>query len=1061
MGFVLYRSSAGSGKTYTLVKEYLKTILKNPDKFKHILAVTFTNKAAGEMKERIMFSLKKLAKGEDKNLENTINKEMPGLEDIKKISSQILTALLHNYSDFAIMTIDSFIHKVIKAFALEIGLPLNFGIDLNYDKIKSYVTERLLGNVGKDEFTTEIILQFVFERIKADKSWNIEGDIRKFEEELFSEKNLHWVQALEQLDSNTVLLYVEQLKNIRDKYINQINDLGNKAGQLIREAGLREADFAYGKSGSAGFLLRKCAGMRGNDLKTFTISKRLIDEIWVAKSAGNEIKAAVETVLDNGLTAIRETLLHLYDTEHSQALTAYLVLENIYMAAIISQLKRLVDEYKKKNNLIPISEFNTRVYDIVKNSPVPFIYSILGEKYTHYLVDEFQDTSRMQWENLLPLIENSLGSGYFNMAVGDGKQSIYRWRGGDVEIMEKDIEARIFAEQLTIKPLAHNWRSRKHIVDFNNRFFQSLHEHFSQTNELLGQIYSDISQIPVRMDGGFVSLEFIQEPETKKGKKGQPPVRQNMEKEETALDPAETIFEKVHAIIKKHLQRGCRLGDIAILVRVKKEGETVAGRLMQNNIPVVSPDSLILHKTPLIRFLLAILNYLAQPKDKIVGASLIYYLAMYKKENPMDPASIGDYFIDDRQWEISKELEEFDRRKKYLIRMPIYEVMEEVIRVFRLDRDLDFVTTGYLQAFLDIVAGYAAENNVDISSFLDWWEFNKDQFNVIVPEGKEAVKIMTIHKAKGLEFPVVIIPYAGWKETLDDQMWLRSNPPLPTEPVLDMPLPVNRSKSLEDSFFKKELAQEREKVLIDNINLLYVAQTRAVDSLHIIARKNKEPGNYERFRQSAVPLMKEDPGMEGGFCFGETPGPMDVEEKVDEIDFSQADELISQHWVPRILIRRHAKEFWKFDDSYKSEKRNWGILIHEIMAGIRHASDVPRAVAAAVAAGNISSSERKTLETQIRRVVEAKYARHWFLPPYSDKAMNESDIITPRDTLRPDRVMITPNEVVVVDFKTGGKSPDHSRQVETYKQALQKMGYATAKVKGFLFYLNSLDIEEV
>jgi ATP-dependent helicase/nuclease subunit A len=230
MGFVLYRSSAGSGKTYTLVKEYLKMILENPGKFKHILAITFTNKAAGEMKDRIMQSLKKLAKGEDKILENTLLQEMPQLQQIDKLSSDILTSLLHNYSDFAIMTIDSFIHKVIKAFALEIGLPLNFGIDLNYEKIETYVIERLLSSVGKDAYITDIILKFVFSRVQEEKSWNIEEDIRKFERELFNEKNIEWIQTVGSFDNIMFYRCMEQLETVRNNYVRKLTCNGPHPG---------------------------------------------------------------------------------------------------------------------------------------------------------------------------------------------------------------------------------------------------------------------------------------------------------------------------------------------------------------------------------------------------------------------------------------------------------------------------------------------------------------------------------------------------------------------------------------------------------------------------------------------------------------------------------------------------------------------------------------------------------------------------------------------------------------------------------------------------------------
>ena len=248
MGFVLYRSSAGSGKTFTLVKEYLKLVLEDPDKFKHILAVTFTNKAAGEMKERILKALKKLSKKEDKPLADLLKQENPQLHHIEQVSSALLTTLLHNYSDFAIMTIDSFIHRVIKAFALELGLPLNFTIDMNYAKIEEYVIEKLLAGVGKDDYITDIILEFVFSRVQEEKSWNIEPEIKRFEKELFNEKNIDWVTAVSKFDNIRFHRLAAQLQQMQRDYVQKFNQLGTRALELMRSAGLSIDDFAYKKS---------------------------------------------------------------------------------------------------------------------------------------------------------------------------------------------------------------------------------------------------------------------------------------------------------------------------------------------------------------------------------------------------------------------------------------------------------------------------------------------------------------------------------------------------------------------------------------------------------------------------------------------------------------------------------------------------------------------------------------------------------------------------------------------------------------------------------------------
>jgi len=832
-------------------------------------------------------------------------------------------------------------------------------------------------------------------------------------------------------------------KKLPENYIHKINKLGRKALDLIRAAGLTLDDFAYKKSGAAGFLV-KCAGLRVGGEKEFEMGVRFREGKWTSKNTPGDLAAAVERLLAGGLEQIHRDLIDHYDTQRRQALTASAILDNIYLAAIINRVKLLIEEYKKDNNVVPISEFNMKVYEIVKNSPVPFIYSLLGEKYNHYLIDEFQDTSRLQWENLFPLIDNSLGSGFFSMAVGDSKQSIYRWRGGDVEIMERDINNKINPQQRTISVLDTNYRSRKNIVDFNNRFFAALRSYYRE-EKLLEDIYSDIQQKTIINRGGFVSLQFIEEEGTK---------------EDTDL----SVIARVQEVIGDCLERGFQLNDIAILVRENKNSQVIAGHLLGNHIPVVSPDSLNLAKIPLIAFLINVLTYLTNPEDKIAEAALVYYVGMNKRFEPLESISIGNLFMKMGGWEKMQELMEFNKLKNYLIRLPVYEVIEEVIRIFKLnppDKSLDFENSGYLQAFLDVVSGYTSENSVDLSAFLDWWEFNRERFFLEVPENKPAVRIMTIHKAKGLEFPVVIIPYAEWDHRPDKQVWLKPEPLLPTDPPIDTPMPVNTSKFLEETQFKAGYEREKEKVLIDNINLLYVAFTRAIDSLHIIVRRKSKMENYERLNDLAVPLMNKDEESQGSFTFGE---PLHKEkkprEKPPDIDFQETSQLISNQWYPKIAIRRKAKEFWRFDEGYREQRRTWGILIHQVLANIRYMEDLPSALNKTLVSGDITAKERDDLEEKIRDIFKVPEVATWFTPIPGYRVFTESPLLTDNEVLRPDRVIIG-DSVTVIDFKTGSKQASHIEQMLRYMTTIQTMGYREENIRAYLFYLESKEIDEV
>jgi len=1037
MAFYLYRSSAGSGKTYTLVKEYLKIVLQNPERFKNILAVTFTNKAAAEMKERIIEALHRLRQGEDAELEQVLSGELPGTIDIRGRSGEILTHILHHYTDFAIMTIDSFIHRVIKAFALEIGLPLNFGIDLNLARLETWVLEKMLSQVGQDKFITDVILRFVFSRVEDEKSWNIDGDIRRFEKEILNEKNIDRVKGLGAFGAGQFAALTGQLDDLRRVFIRQVRVEAQTALDLVERAGLSSDDFPYKERGILG-TFQKCARLKERDLKEFTLGRRFLDGLWTSNSTEGAKKALIDGLLPGGLETARQRIMTIYETGRPAALTAAFVLENIYLGAIINHLQNLIEDYKKQNNVIPIAEFNIRVNEIVNNSPVPFIYALLGEKYNHYLIDEFQDTSKLQWENLVPLIENALGSDYFNMAVGDGKQSIYRWRGGDVEIMEKGIASRIGHAGLTVGKLAKNYRSREQIVAFNNRFFGAVAEYFQPDNPLLFMIYRDVAQESGARPGGLVSLSLI---------------------EDAAHVPGgdRAVFDRVIEIIDGCRNRGFGYGDIAILVRENKEGQKIAAHLLEKRIPVVSPDSLVMSKIPLIRWLLDVLTFLSNPGEQISKASIIYYLSLSQKQGPLTPGQVGLALLGDDPWDLLPELAEFSRRKQYLIRLPVYEVIEEVIRIFRLDRALDFTTTGYLQAFLNVAADYSTKNSLDIASFLEWWTFNQEDFFLEVPETKPAVRIMTIHKAKGLEFPVVIIPYANWGHNLDKRLWLTADPPLPTRPSLTLPLPVNTHKLLQETHFQADYHQELEKVLIDNINLLYVAFTRAREGLYVIARHRGEADPYKNYRllqELAVPFMTEVPEKPGHWIFGESTPAGKKQDKPTPITYLEAGILVSFRWYEKISIRRNSREFWKFDASFRTGRRSLGILVHRILSAIASPAEVDKAIERALFTGELALADKDALRLRLTEIFTDETVRGWFSP--GRQVFSEAPIMTDTGILRPDRVLVDGDKAIIIDFKTGAREPSHLRQMQKYRQAVVSMGFS--RVQGFLFYLDNREI---
>ena len=1020
MGLELYRASAGSGKTYTLVKEYIKLVLEKPEKFNNILAITFTNKAAAEMKERIIKSLKNLSSEEDRDLEELIRRENPQIKNIKKSSEEVLKCLLHNYTDFAVTTIDSFIFKLINSFALELNLPLYFDVDLNYEKMDTYVLEKILAEVGEDVYVTDIILKFIFSKIWSGKSWNVEDDIRRFEKQISVEKNLNWIETIGILKPEIFYDFIQELEKIRNQYRNQLNSLGKRGYEMISSAGLEI------KSRSPAAFLKKTSQLKTGEIKEYSLYKSFQENKWYSVSAESGIKSSFETLLKTGLSEIREQILSLHARDHSLVLTAIAILDKIYLLAIVNQIKTFVDVYKNEFNVIPIYEFYIKFNRIVKNFSIPFIYSILGEKYIHYLVDEFQDTSRLQWENLFPLIENSIGYDNYNMVVGDGKQSIYRWRGGDVEIMEKDLKEKIHPEQIRIKPLDENHRSKKNIVDFNNGFFKKIIKTRIEKNPLLAKIYDDITQIPVSQKDGFVSVEFLS-PEN---------------------DTDAQIFLKTFKKIEETLFRGYNYSDICILVREKKEGQAIAQSLLDNQIPVISPDSLLLPKVPIIQFLLNVMKFLVNPSDRIIEYSIINFMAAYSKIESGDSKNL---FLYNRS-SFPPQISEFFSRKEYLIRMPIYELIEEMIRIFGLPESLNFKNSGFLQAFLDVVLSYSSKYSDEILSFLDWWEFKKEDFSIDVPEIKNAVKIMTIHKAKGLEFPVVIIPYADWKHKHDFELWLKSSKKFSKNPISEIPLLVNHNKILENTYFKDDIYTEDEKKWIDNINLLYVAFTRAIDALFIISDTKNE--NYDFLNKYAPEFMKK--GEHENFTYG-NPFVKDTKKKVPETSSIETNELISNRWFKKISIRKKSEQFWKFDSSYRSQKVNWGIILHQILSNITKPEDVDDSAEKFVKTGDISANEKEIIKQKLNEFLKIKETEEWFNE--KNKIFTEFPIITKDGVIKPDRVVITDEKVVIIDFKTGEEDNLHLKQIKQYEDAVRDMGYE--KIESILVYLKNNTIKRV
>ncbi|MCD4698294.1 MAG: UvrD-helicase domain-containing protein, partial [Bacteroidales bacterium] len=627
MNFTVYNSSAGSGKTFTLVTEYLSLALTDAAKFRNILAITFTNKAAQEMKQRILLSLKEIAGYRVFPNSVSVKYMLPEIikktgfekEEISKKSEKLLSLILHNYSEFAISTIDSFVHKVIRNFSFDLKIAMNFELELDTEGLLKKIIDILISKTGSDEKLTQFLVNYTKSKTDEDKSWNIEGDLLNVSKILLLEDGQLHIENLKNISLHDFTRIIHRTMAYVRSFENKVVEIATRANTLVQSKNISNDSFYRGRYGIGSYFKnlanRQIGKIEPNSYVTATVS----EDKWLAGKALSSDKIAI--------TEIKSDLIRFFDSIQEMAksnlikyFTYIEILKNLYPVAILNEIEKIIVEYKNENDILMISEFNKRIASIVLNEPVPFIYERIGEKYKHYLVDEFQDTSILQWQNFLPLIDNSLSEGHFNLVVGDGKQAIYRWRNGEVEqfislphiFKPSGNQVQIQQEQALVrnyspKVLDHNFRSKYHIIEFNNSFF-----HFARhkLNPSFQKIYQDSEQkTSTTTNDGYVQIDFFD-----KGTS------------ELSLSEFNLILTK--STIKELISEGYQPRDIAVLCRSNKHASLIASDLLTDNIQVVSSESLLLSSSPEVRLLIAIMRIMINNNDQVSKAEVCNWLGI-------------------------------------------------------------------------------------------------------------------------------------------------------------------------------------------------------------------------------------------------------------------------------------------------------------------------------------------------------------------------------------------------------------------------------------------------
>lgn len=859
--FKIYSSSAGSGKTYTLTKEYLKLALQtdNPHYFKTILAITFTNDAANEMKERIISALKGFAYPdflEAKDLKKSlaflteIATEMQVPETkLQQRALMVFSKIIYNYSDFSVSTIDKFVNKVTSAFTRELEIPYNYEVDLDTDKLLQNAVDRVLEKVGyehKDRLS-DFVVNWVRQKAEEGKSWGRVGEeLAKFAKNLMNENAYPFIHALRDLSMDDFKLMLDNLEKFNENITNQAKSLAKKGWTMIQERGLEES-FSGGVKASVASYFKNHTEKLDMSFKAIEkdYMRKVLDDIKWYKEKNNvaidEIKAELKTLI--------EQIEDLKDNSRGDYELVKMIVPHIYKLALIQEIEMELTEVKKENNAIHISDTNKKIAEIISTEPVPYIYERVGEKYHHILIDEFQDTSLLQWQNLLPLVENNLSEGHFNLIVGDAKQAIYRWRGGEMEqlvyLYKKELDTlmhlnkdespfledryEVLERYHTPANLNFNFRSAQEVIQFNNDFFEEIKKtDFGEIYPLFPKIYDETfaQQIPLQNQkkGGHVEIRFLESGDLYR----------------------ENTFAVVLELIDKALEDGFELGDIAILSRNNNNGKEIANFLKENRIDVISQDSLLLANDEKVRFLVAMLKVIQHPEDKLSRSEAIYLF--YKVVKNKIPDADENFIIKEL---LSKSIIAFYDKiseEGFVINFPklqalnLYELVEKLIGIFGLLQNQPKLE--YLFRFMDVILEFNLQKNTTLADFLAYWEEKKHALSINTSKEANAVTVTSIHKSKGLEYPVVIIPFTDWLFTpqTGSTMWVNMESDTfafaDAEGELKMLKAglVNLNKSLAETEVNEQYHQEMQKTFIENVNMMYVAFTRAVNRLYIISK---------------------------------------------------------------------------------------------------------------------------------------------------------------------------------------------------------------------------------
>ena len=1065
----IYSASAGSGKTYRLAGKYLSYLFMSIYNYRKILAVTFTNKATAEMKNRILDQLYKLATGErSEYLVDLMKDTGKDEETIRKEAREILFTILHDFSRFSVCTIDAFFQKILRAFTREAGLSTGFSIELDYSNILSVAVDEMIAFSAENKELKEWLSKYVISNLDEEKSWNLKEEIITLAEELFREKFkiLSEEERAKLEDKEFLLSYIKKMHTVLASFEAEMTEFGKACEKIYNDFGLTDEMFYHKSRGIPGYIRTLLQG----GTKEPSGRVREIENTPPRWSTG-PVSPQLQKAITGGLDSILKEAFRFYDENIIFYNSAKSILTNIYALGILADVSGKVHQVASSENTFLLADAGDFLSRITSGDQAPFIYEKVGNTYRNYMIDEFQDTSELQWRNFRPLIDNSMSEGYDNLLVGDIKQSIYRWRNSDWKILNKMLKNLIDNERYLSRPLVTNWRSRSDIIKFNNSLFSVIP---GQIDEMLAadlvpfkikDLYNEAVQgDPGKYSGGFVRIEFVDDVQDD-GEDGDTVNAIRVKRKWNDL-----VLERLPGIIESLQDRGYQASDIGILVREGKEGEAVLNRLVDysNNIPsekrnrynynVLSNDSLLLANSHAVSFIIAVLKVMDNPHDMISKARMLRFFLLATGVRDADTVPLFKSILESGSHGLLPEgTDEFLERAGHL---PLFEATENIISFFGLGKYSWNVA--YLNTFQDWILNFAGGKNTDLQTFLEWWETTGKKKSVVLPANLDAASVLTVHKSKGLEFRAVILPFLSWnlnhKKSKHPILWVKpSEPPFNELGIV----PVRYKSDLDATIFADIYREEKASSYLDNINLLYVALTRAKDVIFGFAPESPGTNNEiatilktalttdtDPADQKRINLKSHyNPGKKV-FEFGTI--PENIGERPESENIISLNYQVS-NMIESLRLKLHGENYFSAEEKAIQAKINYGNLMHEVFESITSADDIPRAVKKLVVSGRIPVSAAGELETRLKSLVSEPPASEWFRP--DNTVLTEPEILLPAGAVRrPDRVLIKGDKAVIIDFKTGKESPAYAEQIRGYRSLMLEMGFSS--VKGYLWYID-------